>query len=225
MTARRAALSPTTAGAAGRFEKGRVQGMGSARVESTVGHEGGGAEAPQRDAGPALRPDGAEALKRAFREHPAGVALITAGTPEGPVGLTASSVASVGIDPPALSFSVTRATGSAGGILGADTYLVHLLDERHADLARAFAVSGAARFTPEQGWDALDTGEPHLRDSRVALRCRTLHALPVGSSVIVVAEVVGAVFGEPARPMVYHDREFHVLARPARAEHDEGGRG
>ncbi len=154
---------------------------------------------------------GAEALKRAFRDHPTGVALITARTPDGPVGLTASSVASVGIDPPALSFSVTRATGSAGGILSADSYLVHLLDERHADLARAFAVSGSDRFTPEQGWETLDTGEPHLSRSRAALRCRTLHSLGVGSSVIVVAEVLGAVFGEAARPMVYHDRNFHVL--------------
>ncbi|EYT52543.1 flavin oxidoreductase [Leucobacter sp. UCD-THU] len=155
---------------------------------------------------------GAEALKRAFREHPTGVALITAQTPEGPVGLTASSVASVGIDPAALSFSVTRATGSAGGILGAETYLVHLLDARHAEIAAAFAVSGSERFTPEQGWSMLPTGEPHLPHTRVALRCRTLHSLGVGASVIVVAEVLDAVFGEPADPMVYLDRAFRTLA-------------
>lgn len=154
---------------------------------------------------------GADALKRAFRDHPTGVALITAQTPAGPVGLTASSVASVGIDPPALSFSVTRATGSAGGILGASTYLVHLLDSRHADVASAFAVSGADRFTLEQGWSELPTGEPYLPGTRVALRCRTLHSLGVGSSVIVVAEVLGAEFGEAADPMVYHDRAFRGL--------------
>ena len=72
----------------------------------------------------------AEQFKAAFREHPAGIALITATTPEGPVGLTASSVASVGLDPVALTFSVTRATGSAGALLLADTFLVHLLDAR-----------------------------------------------------------------------------------------------
>lgn len=154
---------------------------------------------------------GAEALKRAFREHPTGVALITAQTAGGPVGLTASSVASVGIDPPAISFSVTRATGSAGGILGAESYLVHLLDTRHADIARSFAVSGAERFTSEQGWTELPTGEPYLPASRVALRCRTLHSLGVGASVIVVAEVLDARFGDAHEPMVYHDREFRAL--------------
>src|SRR5690606_6362781 len=70
----------------------------------------------------------AESFNTAFREHPAGIALITATTPAGPVGLTASSVASLGIDPVALSFSVTRTTGSAGGLLAAESYLVHLLD-------------------------------------------------------------------------------------------------
>lgn len=155
--------------------------------------------------------DGAEALKRAFREHPAGIAVITAETPEGPVGLTASSVASVGIDPPALAFSVTRATGSAGGILSANGFLVHLLDSRHVDVAKSFAVSGAERFTPEQGWTTLPTGEPYLPGTRAALRCRALHTLGVGSSVVVVAEVLDALFGEEATPMVYADRAFHAL--------------
>ena len=151
---------------------------------------------------------GADAVRNAFREHPVGVALIVAQTHGGPVGLTVSSVSSVGIDPPALSFSVTRATGSAGKILGAETYLVHLLDARHAALAKSFAVSGADRFTSEQGWQTLPTGEPYLPDSRVALRVRTLHSLGVGSSVIVVAEVLGAHFGDSGSPMVYLNRQF-----------------
>ena len=155
--------------------------------------------------------DGAEALKRAFREHPAGIAVITAETPEGPVGLTASSVASVGIDPPALAFSVTRVTGSAGGILNANGFLVHLVDARHVEVAKSFAVSGAERFTPEQGWTALPTGEPYLPGTRVALRCRALHTLGVGSSVVVVAEVLEALFGEEHTHMVYVDRAFHAL--------------
>ena len=156
----------------------------------------------------------AETLKDAFRDHPAGVALITAQTEEGPVGLTASSVASVSIDPPAIVFSVTRATGSAGGILGAESFVVHLLDARHASLAATFAITGSDRFTAEQGWTELATGEPVLLDARVGLRCRLLHAHSVGSSVVVVAEVIGAVFGEEDAehpPMVYLNRQFRDL--------------
>ena len=52
--------------------------------------------------------DVGELLKAAFRRYPTGVAVISAAGPDGLVGLTASSVASVSLDPPALSFSVLR---------------------------------------------------------------------------------------------------------------------
>lgn len=152
-----------------------------------------------------------EGLKTAFRTHPAGVAIITASTSEGPVGLTASSVASVSVDPAAIVFSVTRATGSAGAILGADTFVVHLIDDEHSELAMSFATSGAERFTDEQGWSQLETGEPHLASARAALRCRALQTVAVGSSTVVIAEVLEVLAGPQGRPVVYLDRRFHAL--------------
>ena len=155
----------------------------------------------------------ADDLKAAFRDHAVGVALITATTPTGPVGLTASSVASVAVDPPALSFSVTRATGSAGALLDAGSVVLHLLAAHHVGLARAFARSGGPRFTPEQGWTRLPTGEPLLADARAALRCRIMHTVPVGGSSLVVAEVLEVRFGPAAPPLVYHDRRYLRLDR------------
>lgn len=152
-----------------------------------------------------------DALKIAFRHHPAGVAIITTMTEDGPVGLTASSVSSVAVDPAAIMFSVTRATGSAGAILHADTFVVHLIDDDHAALAQTFAISGSDRFTPEQGWQELPTGEPYLPAARAALRCRALHTVAVGSSTVVIAEVLQVYLTEPGRPVVYRDRRFHAL--------------
>jgi flavin reductase (DIM6/NTAB) family NADH-FMN oxidoreductase RutF len=158
--------------------------------------------------------DLASEFKTAFREHPAGVALITAAGPDGPVGLTASSVASVAVDPPTLVFSVTRITGSAGVILAADTLLVHLLDVRHAGIAHEFAMAEGERFTRNQGWKTLPTGEPHLTGTRAALRCRSVKTVPVGSSTLVVAEVLDIHAGETAEAMIYHDRAFRPTGDP-----------
>ncbi|UOQ91323.1 flavin reductase family protein [Agromyces endophyticus] len=166
---------------------------------------------PADDAAPGL----ADAFKSAFRFHPAGVALVSAGTATGPVGLTASSVASVAVDPPVLSFSVTRATGSAGALLGAESFVVHLLAEHQVAVAEAFARSGAPRFTAEQGWTRLPTGEPVLADARAALRCRALQLVPVGSSTLVVAEVLEVHHGPEAPPLVYHDRRYVRLGDEA----------
>jgi flavin reductase (DIM6/NTAB) family NADH-FMN oxidoreductase RutF len=153
----------------------------------------------------------AEGFKAAFREHPAGIAVITATAPAGPAGLTVSSVASVGLDPLALAFSVTRTTGSAGLILNADTYLVHLLDAHHADIARQFAIAGGERFTADQGWQTLPTGEPLLTGARAALRCRTLHTIPVGSSALVAAEILDIYTGTTGEPMIYQGRAFRAV--------------
>ncbi len=156
-----------------------------------------------------------EGMRRAFRMHPAGVALITAATATGPVGLTASSVASVAVDPPALSFSVTRSTGSAGALLGTRTFAVHFLGEHHARLAHAFARSGEPRFTPEQNWSRLATGEPVLADAPAVLRCRALHRLPVGSSTLVIAEVLDVAIGDEAPPLLYRNHRFRRLGGDA----------
>ena len=170
-----------------------------------------GATTATHPAAPVPTPVG-EGLKAAFRTHPAGVAIITAQSQNGPVGLTASSVASVAVDPAAIVFSVTRATGSAGALLDADTFVVHLIDDEHSALAQSFAVSGSERFTPEQGWATLPTGEPHLPEARVALRCRPLQTVPVGSSTVVIAEVLDVLPGRTARPLVYVDRRFHAVS-------------
>lgn len=156
-----------------------------------------------------------EGMRRAFRMHPAGVALITAATATGPVGLTASSVASVAVDPPALSFSVTRSTGTAGALLATPTFAVHFLGEQHARLAHAFARSGEPRFTPEQNWSRLATGEPMLPDAPAVLRCRALHRLPVGSSTLVIAEILDVAFGDETPPLLYRDHRFHRLGGDA----------
>lgn len=147
-------------------------------------------------------------FKNAFRLHPAGVALVSGVAPEGPVGLTLSSVASVSADPPVLSFSVTRATGSAGGILSAPSFVVHFLSDGQREIAEAFARTGAPRFTEEQGWETLPSGEPYLPAATVALRCVAREVHPVGPSNLILADVLEVLPGTEGTPLLYQDRRF-----------------
>ncbi|WP_067707753.1 flavin reductase family protein [Actinoplanes awajinensis] len=154
-----------------------------------------------------------ERLKGAFRRYPTGVAVISAVGPDGPVGLTASSVASVSVSPPALSFSV-MGTRSARILLDAPSFVVHLLGTRHVALAREFAHSAGDRFTPEQGWSTLPSGEPVLFDAVAALRAAPLHLVPVGDSTLVVASVLEVFHGpDDDRPLIHHARTFVTAAR------------
>lgn len=152
-----------------------------------------------------------EDFKHAFRHHPAGVAVITATGPDGPAGLTVSSVASVSAVPPALLFSVTTRRGSASRVLAAESFVVHLLSADQVDIARSFAVPGAPRFTPDQGWRTLPGGEPVLPGVHAALLCSHLEHVGVGESTVVVAAVREILADEPRPPLVYVDRTFHAL--------------
>lgn len=156
-----------------------------------------------------LNNDAIEQFKQAFRLHPAGVALVAGQAPDGLVGLTLSSVASVSADPPVLSFSVTRATGSAGGILAASTFVVHFLAENQAAIATAYAMTGADRFTAEQGWQTLPTGEPYLPTATAALRCSIRETVAVGPSVLVLADVLDVYIpADEHPPLLFRDRTF-----------------
>ncbi|GAB2515770.1 flavin reductase family protein [Microbacterium petrolearium] len=155
-------------------------------------------------------------FKSVFRQHPAAVTLITGLAPGGPVGLTASSLSSVAAAPPAVSFSVTRATGSAGGLLAAGDLSIHLLGAQHAATALAFSRSGEERFTAAQGWEWGAEGRPFLPDARATLRCRIIDTLRVADSSLVVAEVLDVVIGPEAEPLLYHDRRFHAFDPDAR---------
>ncbi|XVV16943.1 flavin reductase family protein [Actinoplanes sp. CA-131856] len=149
----------------------------------------------------------AEQFKAAFRRYPTGVAVISAIGAGGPIGLTASSVASVSVDPPALSFSA-MGTRSARALLEAESFVVNLLGAAGAEVARQFASSGGPRFTEEQGWTFLPTGEPVLRHALASLRATPLHRLPVGDSTVVVASVHEVFLGPAGGRLVYHDRQF-----------------
>jgi flavin reductase (DIM6/NTAB) family NADH-FMN oxidoreductase RutF len=163
----------------------------------------------------------ADSFKRAFRTHPAGVAVITANPGSGPVGLTATSVASVSAEPPILIFSVADASSSTPAILESETVVVHLLDADNLHHAQRFATSGIDRFADKSTWSTLETGEPRLTGVATALRGRIVDRLRVGTSTVIAALILDEhtnVDTETRSPLVYHDRAWHRLDDQSRTD-------
>ena len=150
-------------------------------------------------------------MTTALRMHAAGVAIVTTETAEGPVGLTINSLASVSVSPRVLMFSFTHHSGAAGAIIAADAFVVHLLKAENAHLALAFGTPSGTRFSADQGWSRLPTGEPFLPSAGYAIRCtpRELHG--IGESRVLFADVVDIVECEPGSPLVYCDYVFHTI--------------
>ncbi|MEU3954689.1 flavin reductase family protein [Streptomyces achromogenes] len=150
-------------------------------------------------------------LRSAFRRHAAGVAVITARGASGPVGFTATSLASVSAEPPMVSFGIGTGASSWPAIAGADHVGVHILGEHQSDLAATFARSGADRFGAPTAWREGPEGVPVLDDVLAWLVCRIVGRVPAGDHRIVLAEVV---LGDPSgagRPLLYHQGRFNGL--------------
>ncbi|MER6347302.1 flavin reductase family protein [Streptomyces sp. NPDC001595] len=150
-------------------------------------------------------------LRAVFRRHAAGVAVITAPGPSGPVGFTATSLTSVSADPPMLSFGIGAGASSWPAIAEADHVGVHILGEHQQELAATFARSGADRFGAPTAWREGPEGVPVLDGVLAWLVCRVHARVPAGDHRIVLAEVAG---GDPTgsgRPLLYHQGRFTAL--------------
>lgn len=153
-------------------------------------------------------------FKAAFRQHPAGVAVITADAGRGPVMLTATSVSSVSADPALLMFSLSAHSSSTPTIRRADSVVVHLLGAGQLALAQLGATSGVDRFADTSLWSTLPSGDVYFPSARAWIRGRVLTSMDAGGSVVVLVEAVEASSHETGGdqvPLVYYNRTWHEL--------------
>jgi flavin reductase (DIM6/NTAB) family NADH-FMN oxidoreductase RutF len=164
-------------------------------------------------------------FKAAFRNHPAGVALITADAGDGPVALTASSVISVSLEPPLLVFSLSALSSSSVTITQAQSVVVHLLSAAQLNLAQLGAARGVDRFADRALWTRLPTGEPYFPSAHAWIRGRVVNAMDAGGSTVVAVEALqahaptvtaGQDAAAPAEPLVYHNRSWHRLSEASK---------
>ncbi|GAA2303978.1 flavin reductase family protein [Streptomyces hawaiiensis] len=150
-------------------------------------------------------------LRSVFRRHAAGVAVITARGESGPVGFTATSLASVSAEPPLLSFGVGTGASSWPALATADHVGVHILGEHQQELAATFSRSGADRFGPPTEWREGPEGVPVLDGVLAWLVGRIVARVPAGDHRLVIAEVVDGDPSGTGRPLLYHQGRFQRL--------------
>jgi len=125
-------------------------------------------------------------------------------------GFTASSFTSLSLSPPLVLVCLDRAASTHGAFLEAGHFLINVLAQDQADIARRFAESGVDRFgagdtTP------LELGMPGIRDAAARVACSTQSVLDGGDHSILIGRVEAAhVGGED--PLVYCDRAFRRAA-------------
>jgi flavin reductase (DIM6/NTAB) family NADH-FMN oxidoreductase RutF len=161
-----------------------------------------------------LEPDGIgpELYRAVFRRFANGVAVVTADAGGGPVGFTATSLTSVSLDPPLVSFTVSATGASWPVIAAADTVVINILNADQEAVARHFAIRGVDRFAAPTRWSRLPSGEPILDDAPSHVLGLIEHRYPAGDHRLVVARVVDAHATRDLAPLVYHAGRYQTVS-------------
>lgn len=150
-------------------------------------------------------PDTRRALRDALGRFATGVTVVTCQGPDGPLGITVNSFASVSLDPALVLWSVDRASSRAAAFAEAQTFAIHILGREERDIAARFTRNGAS-FDGLDWTDAPD-GLPRLHGTLARFDCARHAVHDGGDHLILVGAVLRAAFRSGA-PLLFSQGHF-----------------
>lgn len=155
--------------------------------------------------------DPAEDHKRLYRSLAAGVAVITADGPYGPVGMTVSSVMAVSLEPALMLVSLGKASGTLAALRESGRFAVNLLSDGQQSIATRFA-TGRPAWVKFAGVKLVDsgTGPPIIDRVLAAAVCEVGWVRPAGDHTLVLGQLARVDLGG-GRPLVWHASGYHGL--------------
>lgn len=150
----------------------------------------------------------AEALKGFFRNHASGVAIVTTLGPDGvPMGFTATSLTSLGTNPPLVSFNVAQGASFYSALKSGAQVNLHALTVENLELAVRLAGPREERFA-DGTWGADKNGVPLFEEAAAVLSCEILQVVEIEKNAVVIASAWSGEVFRSGVPLLYHQRSF-----------------
>ncbi|ALE84272.1 flavin reductase family protein [Pseudonocardia sp. HH130629-09] len=155
-----------------------------------------------------------ETMRDALGAFASGVVVVTAVGPDGPVGFTCQSFASLSLDPPLVSFAPSRGSSTWPRIRQVGRFCVNVLAADHEHHSAGFARSGIDKFAGVS-WTAAPSGSPVLEGVGAWVDCTLWNEYDGGDHTIVAARV-DALGADPERlPLLFHRGTYSLTPRAA----------
>ncbi|MCJ2028636.1 flavin reductase family protein [Methylobacterium sp. J-043] len=142
-------------------------------------------------------------LKQAMRRLVGGVVVITAGSGEDRVGLTATSAVSLCVDPPTMLVCVNRSSSSWPVIARRRHFCVSILGAGQQGIAERFAgiggLRGAARYLGAD-WTIMESGASGLTEAQAIVDCTLAEVIERHSHAILLGAVREVRLNRAERP-------------------------
>ncbi|MBI1966609.1 MAG: flavin reductase family protein, partial [Gemmatimonadetes bacterium] len=132
-----------------------------------------------------------------------GVTVLTGRTADGrPIGMTASSVASVSLDPPFLLVCVERRHEMHAVMEASRHFVLNVLAADQEAVSRRFASDAQDRFDGV-GYRENDQALPVLDGVLAHIECEKTHAVPAGDHTVFIGLVTGGRVTD-RHPLLYY---------------------
>lgn len=147
-----------------------------------------------------------DSFRAAMRHLASGVCLVTHCIGGVRVGMTATAVASLSLEPPTLIVCVNRGASAYAGLTPGAAFGVSVLGADHREFAERFAgrtgEEGADRFR-EGRWRMSPNGAPLLSDALAAFACEVEEIVERHTHAIVIGRVKYAAAGSGGGALIY----------------------
>ena len=149
-------------------------------------------------------------FRNALRKFASGVTIITVADGGELHGMTASSFASVSLDPPLVLVCLDKTSRTRDLVARTGTFAINILRGDQEEASRAFARAGVKPFATLAHRPG-GNGAPLLDDAIAVLECNTYQVFEAGDHDVVLGEVTSTA-SPGGDPLVYYDGAYRSLS-------------
>ena len=153
-------------------------------------------------------PPDPEEFKAALARFASGITVVTVDADGTKHGMTASSFASVSLDPPRVLVCLDKSSRTRS--LLSDRFAINILSAEQEEVSRDFAHSGDKPFATLPH-DAGVSGAPLIRGAIACIECATSSIVDGGDHDIIIGDVIACTSDE-GRPLIYFARGYRSLS-------------
>jgi flavin reductase len=147
-------------------------------------------------------------FRAAMRRVASTVNVITVDAGGQPLGITATAMSSIAMDPPSLLVCINRAAYLHGFIEGASHFAVNVLHRDQQPIAAMFADRNQHSLRFLEGWSVEEGRPPRLVDAQASILCRMTERHSFGTHGIFIGVVEDVAVREDVAPLVYLDGSY-----------------
>lgn len=149
-------------------------------------------------------------LKDAMRRLASAVAVVSAKSRDGgAIGMAATSVTSLSMDPPSVLVCVNRSAGIHASLFIGSKFNINQLGVQHREVANAFGGKMPRELRFGVGdWLENESGIPALVDAQAVLSCVVDRIVTYGTHSIVIGAVCHVTVGGDVQPLIYQDGKY-----------------